>query len=417
MNQQSKPQLPLALTLALGLQIPLIAGQEAAPVQAPPSNPGDWCDWLQNKPGTLYKNKENPFLQEFQLEGRFQYQAAYLDGSDVDGNDFNETYDEYRRFRIGAKGKFLQYFGFKYQVNLVNDSRNVSGGGDLDWGYESIDEAYLSFDLGKALGESPFDSLILSYGRQKFVLGQEARVSSTKLLTVERSAIANKVYDSARPTGLSVDATQGDWRFNTSIYSSTTDGEDNEAFNGWQDSVIYYASAGYKVNDELTLGADFVYNDADAVSEDSVLPYRWATSLNAEYDAGPWGLIGDLILGDNGGSDMTTDAEREGMFAGVVVTPYYWLVADKLQLVGQYQYQGASEADGVRVNSRYGRADGISNINSGRGDSHHSFYGGLNYYLCGHNAKLQGGIEYQTMDTPGGDFDTLTYVIAFRTFF
>ena len=287
---QTKQQLPLALGLALGLQIPLIAGQEAAPVQAAPSNPGNWCEWLQNKPGTLYKNKENPYFQEFQLEGRFQYQAAYLDGSDVDGNDFNETYDEYRRFRLGAKGKFLQYFGFKFQVNLVDDSRNVSGGGDLEWGYESIDEAYLSFDLGKALGENVFDSLMLTYGRQKFLLGQESHVSSTKLLTVERSAIANKVYDSARPTGLSVDATKGDWSFNTSIYSSTTDGEDNEALNGWQDSVIYYANAGYKVNDELNLGADFVYNAADAVSEDSVLPYRWATSLYAEYDAGPWGV-------------------------------------------------------------------------------------------------------------------------------
>lgn len=414
--QLNRP-LPLALGLALGLQIPLIAGPEAAPVQAAPSNPGNWCDWLQNKPGTLYKNKENRYLQEFQLEGRFQYQAAYLDGSDVDGNDFNERYDEYRRFRLGAKGKFLQYFGFKFQVNLVDDSRNVSGGGDLDWGYQSMDEAYLSFDLGKALGENAFDSLMLTYGRQKFLLSQEAHLSSNKLLTVERSAIANKVYDSARPTGLSVDATKGDWRFNTSIYSSTTDGEDNEALNGWQDSVIYYANAGYEVNDELNLGLDFVYNDADAVSEDSVLPYRWATSLYAEYDAGPWGIAGDLILGDNGGTAMTTNPDREGMFGGVVVTPYYWLIADKLQLVGQYQYEGASEDEGVRVNSRYGRAKGITNINSGRGDSHHSIYGGLNYYICSHNLKIQGGIEYQTMDTPDGDFDTLTYLIAFRTFF
>ncbi|MGL4398947.1 MAG: porin [Luteolibacter sp.] len=363
------------------------------------------------------QKQKNPYLQEFQLEGHFQYQAAYLDGSDLDGSDFNETYDEYRRFRLGARGKFLQYFGFKFQANLVDDSRNVSGGGDLEWGKEGIDEAHLSFDLGKAIGETAFDSLTLTYGRQKFLLGQEAHSSSTKLLTVERSAIANKVYDSARPTGLSVDATKGDWRFNTSIYSSTTDGEDNEAFSGWQDSVIYYANAGYKISDELSLGADFVYNAADAVSEDSVLPYRWATSLYAEYDAGPWGVIGDLILGDNGGSEMTGNADCEGMFGGVVVMPYYWILENKLQLVGQYQYQGASEAEGVRVNNRYGRAGGITNINSGRGDSHHSLYGGLNYYLCGNNLKIQGGIEYQTMDTPDGDFDTLTYQIALSTYF
>lgn len=417
-----RKHIPLALGLALGLQVPAQAGPEAAPVQAAPSNPGDWCAWLQNKPGTLYKNKENPWLQSFQVEGRFQYQAAYLDGSDVDGNDFNESYDEYRRFRLGVKTDFLQYFSAKVSLNLVNDERNtiVDGQrGDLDWGYDSIDEALLSFDIKKAFGAGPLDSLKLNYGRHKFVVGQEARASSTKLLTVERSAIANKVYDSARPTGLSVDGAIDKWTFTGALYSSTEDGENNEELNGWQDDVIYYASAGYQVNDELKLGADFVYNNADALSEDSVLPYRWATSINAEYDAGKWGLIGDFIYGDNGGSEMISDkdAARRGDFWGVMVMPYYWLVDEKLQLVGQYQYGGADEAQGVRINSRYGRAEGTSNINSGRGDEHHSLYAGLNYYLCSHNAKIQAGIEYQTMDTPDGDFDTLTYLIAFRTFF
>lgn len=417
LQMQITPKLPLAFSLTLGLQIPLTAGSEVPPAQEVASNPGTWCEWLQNKPGTIFKSKENPFLQELQLEGRFQYQAAYLEGSDVDSSEFNETYDEYRRVRLGTRGKFLKYFGFKFQVNLVDDSRSVSGGGDLEWDYQDIDEGYLSFDLGKALGEGVFDSLKLTYGRQKFLLGQEAHESSTKLLTVERSAINNKVYDSARPTGFSVDATKGAWAFNTSIYSSTTDGADNMAFSGWQDSVVYYTHANYKLSDELRLGADFVYNDADAVSEDSVLPYRWATSLFAEYDVGPWGIIGDLILGDNGGSGMTSNPDRQGMFGGVVVMPYYWLVDDKLQLVGQYQYQASAESGGVRVNSRYGRADGFTNINSGRGDSHHSLYGGLNYYICSHNLKIQGGIEYQTMETTAGDYRTLTYLIALRTYF
>ena len=61
--------------------------------------------------------------------------------------NFDEDYDEVRRFRLGVKAKFLQYFGLKYQVNLVDDNR--PSGSSLDWGYEDIDEAYLSFDLGK----------------------------------------------------------------------------------------------------------------------------------------------------------------------------------------------------------------------------------------------------------------------------
>ena len=54
---------------------------------------------------------------------------------------------------------------------------------------------------------------MVNYGRHKFVLGQEARTSSTKLLTVERSAISNKVYGSYRPTGLSVDGTMDKLEF------------------------------------------------------------------------------------------------------------------------------------------------------------------------------------------------------------
>jgi hypothetical protein len=144
--------------------------------------------------------------------------------------------------------------------------------------------------------------------------------------------------------------------------------------------------------------------------------------MNAEYQLGSWGVIGDFIYGDNGGEDMTATVNRRGDFWGVMVMPYYWIYQDKLQLVGQYQYGGAAEAAGIRINSRYGRAAGTgvapnANVNGGRGDQHHSLYTGLNYYICGHNAKIQAGIEYQTMDTPIGDFDTLTYLIGFRTFF
>jgi hypothetical protein len=419
----TKPQLPLALGLALGLQLPLIAGPEAAPVEAPPDS-FDFCKWLENRPGTLYKNKENPYLQEFQLEGRFQFQLAHLDGEDVNNQDYSEDFNEFRRFRLGAKVKFLQYFGAKVSLDMVEDERifNKPNAG-LQWGYQQFDEAYLSFDLHKAIGESPFDTLSLNYGRQKFILGQEARTSTNKLYTVERSAIANKVYGSYRPTGLSVDGTIDKFSFTGALYSTTVDGEDNEAFNGWQDSVIYYASAAYQVTDELKVDMDFVYNDADvAAGDNSIMAYQWASSLNAEYNAGSWGVIGDLIYGDNGGARLGNSPDRAEEFWGLVVIPYYWILKDKLQLVGQYEHGGAEADEGFRINTRYGRARGTGgttgiNVNSGRGDNHNSFYGGLNYYICGQNAKIQAGIEYQKMDTPAGDFDTLTYLLAFRTFF
>lgn len=409
----------IALGLALSLQLPAMAGTPA-PIEeapAPAANNGDFCSWLQNKPGTLYKNKENPYLQEFQIEGRFQYQAAYIEGSNVTGNDVNETFDEYRRVRLGAKAKFLNYFGAKYQVNLVDDGR--PSGGDLDWQYIDIDEAYLSFNLGKALGENYFDELELKYGRHKYLLGYEAHLSSTKLLTIERSSLSNKVYGSYRMTGLVAEAAKGDWTYGAGIYSSSKDGANNEEFSGFQDGEVFWLNAGFKASDKLTFGADFAYNNADVgAGEDSVMGYEWATAINAAYEDGAFGIVGELTYGDNG-DDLGHAPAREGAFYGVMVMPYYWLVDKKLQAVAQFEYMGSEEDEGVRVNSRYGSRlhTQEGGFNSGRGDSHASLYTGLNYYLCGHNAKIQGGIEYQQMDTPLGDFDTLTYLIAFRSYF
>lgn len=363
----------LAAGFSAALVVPAIGGPEPVSEPAPaPANNGDWCEWLQNKPGKL-PIPENPFLQEFQLEGRLQFQMAYMDGEDVNGDDFSSRFNEFRRARLGFKTKFLQYFGAKLAVDLVDDQRkDAEPNSGLGWGYEQLDEAYLSFDIKKAFGAGPLDSLQLLYGRQKFVLGYESHTSSTKLLTVERSAIANKVYDSARPTGVTLEGEWDKWSFAASVYSSTTDGADNKAFNGWQDDLFYLTHLGYQATDDLAFGFDWTYNHADvSAGEDSVLPYAWATSFNVAYEPGPWGVIGDFIYGDNGGARLGNPVGERDDFWGIVVMPHYWIVDEKLQAVAQYQYGGADDAEGIRVNSRYGRARGTGgtstiDVNSGR---------------------------------------------------
>ncbi|MCU0749185.1 MAG: OprO/OprP family phosphate-selective porin, partial [Akkermansiaceae bacterium] len=222
-------QFPIAMGLALGLQATSAqAGQETtAPATAAPSNSGDWCDWLQNKPGTLYKNAENPILQYFQIGGRFQYQAAYLDGEDATGRDFNDTYDDYRRVRLESKIDFLKFFSANIKLNMVNDGR--PSGNDLDWGYDTFDEAVFSFDIKKAFGAGSLDVLKLNYGRFKFNMTEEVHMSSKEIYTVERSAIANKLYGANnRPTGVTLDAAMGKWSGTVGFFS----GEDDSEFIG-----------------------------------------------------------------------------------------------------------------------------------------------------------------------------------------
>lgn len=120
------------------------------PVEPEPNN-GDWCTWLQDNPGRLYENKDNPWIQSFQIGGRFHYQAAYLEGTDINGVDFNDHYDEYRRLRFETKTQFLRYFTAEFNVNLVDDNRFRQGPfNELEWGYDAFDEASVEFDIGEA---------------------------------------------------------------------------------------------------------------------------------------------------------------------------------------------------------------------------------------------------------------------------
>jgi hypothetical protein len=404
----TQKQLPLALGLALCLQISALAGPEAAPVEAAPSNPGDWCSWLQSKPGTLYKNADNPFLQGFQIGGRFQYQAAYLDGEDVNGRDFNDTYDEYRRVRLESKIDFLQFFSANIKLNMVNDGRPA--GNDLDWGYDTFDEAVFSFDIKKAFGAGPLDVLKLNYGRFKFNMTEEVHMSSKEIYTIERSAIANKLYGANnRPTGVTLDAALGKWSGTLGVFSGE---DDSEFIGGWNDGQAYYLSLAHETTDEWRFVLDLVVNDESGT--DDFLGYDWATAFNAIYEKDRFGTIATLVAGENNAA-----GNRGGSFHALMVMPYYWIIEDRLQAVFQYQYSGAEESEGIRTNSRYVRSQHSAgvNVNSGRGDELHTLYAGLNFHICGDNLKIMTGIEYTSLDTPAGDVSALTYLVGFRTFF
>ena len=410
MNRKSNV-LPLgALAAALSSTLPVIAGTPVpAATTAEPANNGDWCEWLQNKPGTLYKNAENPFLQYLQIGGRFQYQAGYVDGEDVNGRDFNDTYDDYRRVRFEANAQFLQYFSAEIKINMVNDGRFT--GGDLDWGYDTFDEAIFTFDIGKAFGSGPFDSLTLNYGRFKVNMTEEVRMSSKDILTLERSAIANKLYGvNNRATGVTLEAKRGKWLGTVGVFSSE---DDSEFIGGWNDGIATYLSLQHETTDEWRFVLDAMNLDEGGI--DNNLGYDWALAFNAVYEKERVGLISTLVVGENSSSLPT----RGGGFHGLVVMPWYWLAEEKLQAVVQYQYSGSNESEGIRTNSRYVRAahsPGV-NVNSGRGDELHTLLFGLNYYLCDHNAKIMASVEYSSLNTPAGDVNAMTYLMGFRGYF
>ncbi|MDJ0789302.1 MAG: porin [Myxococcota bacterium] len=376
-----------------------------------------FCDIVKAPGTTLYENEDSWFLNSFKFVGRLQFQTAWIEGSDADDKDFSEGFTDFRRARFGGRVGFGRFFKVKANINLVADLRQV--GGNTDWGYQTFDELIGSFDARKAFGWEGVDKLSFHYGRKKMLVGHEVHVSSKRIKTVERSGIANRAFPT-RMTGAWLQAAKGRWSGTAGVF--TTDVSRDLA--DWDGGEAYYLNVNHQLANEDNLTFDFLYNDANGDDERNLVLtnqgqvlYEWVLSGAWDGRRGKWGLMANVIVGDNG-ENLRNDPDREGIFYGFVFLPTYDLT-DKLELVGRYAFQGAEEDEGIRTNSRYFRREIKTNadVNGGRGSFHHSLYAGANYYICGDNMKIMTGVEWEHLDTPRRDADAWTLWLAYRMYF
>ena len=157
----------------------------------------------------------------------------------------------------------------------------------------------------------------------------------------------------------------------------------------------------------------------DPTRTSNALGYDRATSLAVIYDSKRWGVSTNFIYGLSS-DDEDGNSLREGDFFGGLVTPWVWLVKDRLQLVGRYHYARSTQTEGLRLQNRYirGRSNTpITDLDGGFGDELHSFYAGLNLHFCEGSTKLMSGISYDMMSARTDDVSATTYLFAFRTSF
>ena len=385
-------------------------------------NSGDWCKTYKGI-GKLYSNPDNPYIQSFSINGRAQYQYGWVDGN-AGGTDFSYGSGEWRRTRLGFKAdtfNFLQIYG---EAEIYSDGQ--PRGRDRSWGFEHFWQLYGLADLD----HFGLDGYKFGYGNREVNMASEWQTSSKRIKTVERSAIANKIWGYNRsfhnPTGAWLEWKGDEVEWRAGVFSTTQD----DVLAPWNDGQLYYGRISHDARQwfggdksKLTLTA-FTQN-VDPGDETLAGGLDWASSLSLYWSQGPWELTVEGIAGDNG--DLTSTgaakaANRQGGFYGFVIMPSYWMIEDKMELVARYQYQGSEEDQGIRLNSRYVRRaddrDGLGLANGGRGDKHHSLYLGVNYLLCGHNAKVMAGIEYDDISSAGTDvYDGWSYFLGFRTYF
>ena len=179
--------------------------------------------------------------------------------------------------------------------------------------------------------------------------------------------------------------------------------EKNYLFYGSRYENDNFSGYDYTMTTGIGWGHKFMDTESERFITEVGVGYKWAASVSYETQIANWNLMVNAIYGDNGDSTYAGRKSRSGNFYGLVVMPSTFIIEDKLEFVARYAYQGASEDEGIRTNSRYVRRDHgpvvNANIGGGRGDEHHSIYAGLNYYFCGHGMKVQAGVEHEFRNT------------------
>ena len=103
----------------------------------------EFCENLKGY-GEFYNNPESSFFQQAELFLSYQHQIGHIDGTDQSGQNFDDSFEEFRRFWMGLTGKFGTYWKFKFVSQLSND-RHAYPGDYRQWGHETFRAANITF--------------------------------------------------------------------------------------------------------------------------------------------------------------------------------------------------------------------------------------------------------------------------------
>lgn len=346
---------------------------------------------------TLYKDGNNPILEEFKLRGR--YQGQYWD---LDADEGSQSNWEDRRSRFGFDAKL-----FEKQLEARVDFQSNDGFEDI---YDGLVDAYLRW--------KPVDGLSVTAGKTKALLGAyDWLESSNSMPTFERSQIFNQLNVN-RATGLTVEYTTGPWYFQSGVYSNDTpsntggtgswgDGEFGD-FNG---GVSFSLGAGYDFaksicTDKAMLRLDWIHSDREAGDlvlgvYDDIL----STSFVVKKDAAQLVVEGYYASSGDG-----TNSDVFGFF----IQPTYDILPNQLQLVGRYSFATSDGDFGVVGQGRYERKVAAA---GGRGDLYQAVYGGIQYFIYGDRLKFMAGAEWSRLDGSPDAYDGVTLLTGVRMSF
>jgi phosphate-selective porin OprO/OprP len=367
---------------------------------------------------TLYKDDNNPILQEFSLQGRYQAQWAAGESSTEDyeqagKGEFIGSEVESRRARLGIKSKWFQNWKLEGQIDVDADFEDNLGDSEF---YRDIYDLYLTY--------APSDALNVSVGKTKVKFTREQEISSKEILTIERSGLSNALFP-GELTGVWVNGKgiAEHWLYEAGIYGNDRVRE----FSNFEDGVIFLGKIGYDYStqagfDSAIVSFQYMYNSepgvqysSDAWSGSTSPVFTNSIALTNDITQGRFGLVTDIVYGFGFDGTATQSGAQVAIdqpdVFGISVIPSYF-IADGLQLVGRVQVATSNGADGLSSPGRYDAASLLPEAGDSKGNSFISTYLGLNYYIYGHKLKLMTGLEYTHLG--GGDYDGTTFYSGMR---
>lgn len=387
-----------ASLVLLGAASFCLAGQAVPPTAAPSS----W-DRLLAVP-VIYRQPENPLLQEFAFVGQVQTQYAY--GSDDSGKYGTASVAEeaawgnveVRRLRAGIKARLFGKLTFLNLTDLYPDLSPRF--------YKRTPETYFTWT------ESP--AFYLSLGKSELKFDREQEYSSKEFPLFERTALGNMFYG-GELTGMWAGGKDiaGGWLYQLGIFSNDRRDEWSE----FEGGAILLGKLGYNYSkrvglDLAELKFQYLHNTEPgftAPSGNGSSPlYSDCISISNELNEGPFGLTTEFLWGDG-------ENGRPDVF-GISAMPF-WNLTEKLQLIGEFELAASREDNGVFLPARYeALAPGAGDKS---GDLYAAGYTGLTYFIHGHNFKLMSGVKYSRLEggEGGGDFNGWTWLAGMRLAF
>ena len=374
----------------------------AEEVPTPPSN-GDWCLTIPADVGVLVDDQDAMVLQRLQLGGYAHFHSAFVDG-EAGGQDFwYGRGADWRRARLTGKAQVFDVLSFLTHVNMVSDEGRDGGGSE--WDYQGLFLAWADLDLKKVTGVDWLDSWTISYGKRKLKeLNEEMDTSINTILTVERSSFAAQLVPFRAGTGITgawMQGSRGRDSFSIGLYTT----ESSKEFGNWTEGTVVVGAWKHDFSEAWACGEAIFslgggIQDVDP-GDELYSPWEWVITPWLKVQNGRWILRVSAALGENEGPSTTTG----GAFYGASITPEYDLIPDRLQAVVRYTIMGSEAPFGVQLASRYAREAGrpanedIPILNTGRGDFHHSIYGGLVWWVCPKRMSILGGLEWERLES------------------